>query len=302
MKPSLLVLAAGMGSRYGGLKQVDRVGPSGETIVDYSLYDAKRAGFNKIVFVIRKDIEEAFREVYHEKLSKHFQVEYVYQELDKIPEGLEIPEDRRKPWGTAHAVMMGEEKINEPFAVINADDYYGVQSYQQIYSFLNENTDENRYCMVGYQLGKTLSDHGHVSRGVCTTDDDKNLIDVEEHTHIEKKNNGIYHKDEQGNEQPLTGNEVVSMNMWGFMPSFFKYSKEQFIKFINENIHNQKAEFYIPSVVNNLIQSHQVELKVLETNSHWFGVTYKEDKPEVIKNIKALVENGVYPENLWEND
>lgn len=299
MKPTLLVLAAGMGSRYGGLKQVDEVGPSGETIVDYSVYDAKRAGFEKVVFVIRKDIEEAFRAVYHEKLSKHIQVEYVYQELDNIPEGLELPADREKPWGTGHAVMMGEGKINEPFAVINADDYYGVDAYKKLYEFLTTRTDDSTYCMVGYQLDRTLSNHGYVSRGVCETDDENYLIDVVEHTHIERKNTDIIFHDSNGKPQKLSGKEVVSMNMWGFMPSFFQHSKDAFIDFIQKNIGNPKAEFYIPFVVNKLINEGQIDLKVLETTSQWFGVTYKEDKPTVINKIRQLIDKGVYPENLW---
>ncbi|MEA3317380.1 MAG: sugar phosphate nucleotidyltransferase [Bacteroidota bacterium] len=302
MKPTLLVLAAGMGSRYGGLKQVDKIGPSGETIVDYSVYDAVRAGFKKVVFIIRKDIEDAFREVYHENLSKHIEVEYVYQELENVPEGINVPKERVKPWGTCHAVMMGKEKINEPFAVINADDFYGADALQKMHDFLVtlDDSKQDSYCMVAYQLDKTLSDNGYVSRGVCKTDENSFLIDVKEHTHIEKKNGNIIFEDEDGSEKTLTGKEIVSMNMWGFNTSFFDYSEQQFKDFIKEHYNELKSEFYIPSVANKLITDGTVKLKVLETDSLWCGVTYKEDKPVVIDTVKKLVKESVYPEKLWK--
>lgn len=298
-KPVLLVLAAGMGSRYGGLKQMDKVGPSGETIIDYSIYDALRAGFRKVVFIIRKDIEADFRELYHEKLSKHIEIEYVHQELNKLPEGFSVPEGRQKPWGTSHAVQVASNAINGPFAVINADDFYGADAYKVLYNYLDNLPSENEFCMVGYQLDRTLSEHGYVSRGVCQTDADGYLTTVTERTQIERIDGKITFPDEKGHPQTLSGNETVSMNMWGFSALYFTYANEMFRAFLSKNADNLKSEFYIPTVVNELIQKDIIKLKVLKSSASWFGVTYKEDREAVASRIRDLVSSNQYPENLW---
>lgn len=302
MKPTLVVLAAGIGSRYGGLKQLDRLGPSGETIVEYSVYDAIKAGFEKVVFVIRKDIEPDFKAVYHDKISKHVKVEYAYQELDLIPEKFKVPANREKPWGTGHAVLVTKDLINEPFAVINADDFYGQESYQVLYHFLSqiERSDKENWAMVGYQLENTLSEHGYVSRGVCSINYSGYLETVVERTHIEKKDGNIFFKDESDKRVELTGEEIVSMNMWGFTPSFFHYAEQLFEEFLDENIVKLKSEFYIPFVVNTLIHSGTIRLKVLNSEAKWFGVTYKEDRDHVVQQINKLTGQGVYPANLWK--
>ncbi len=301
MKPTLLILAAGMGSRYGGLKQVDPVGPDGEAIIDYSIYDAIRAGFGKVVFVIRESFAEAFKESFNKKLEDKIEVEYVFQELDNVPEGIKVSEDRQKPWGTGHAILVAKEKITEPFAVINADDFYGAASYKMISDYLNsaEGSELPDYCMVGYGLKHTLSDHGFVSRGVCETDKNNYLQTVIERTHIEKTNGKIISQVENNTQLELTGNEVVSMNIWGFTPSYFDFLDKYFADFIKVNSGNPKAEFYIPFVVNELIKTKQAKLKVLESEDLWFGVTYKEDKKLAVRNIADLIEKGVYPEKLW---
>lgn len=300
MKPTLLILAAGMGSRYGSLKQIDAIGPSGETIIDYSVYDAIRAGFGKVVFVIRKNIEKDFKEVFGNRFQNKIKVEYVFQELENLPEGFQLPPEREKPWGTAHAVLMAKDKINEPFAVINADDFYGADAFQKLADFFSQtDMNENIYSMVGYTLNKTLSDHGFVSRGVCETDSEGNLITVVERTKIEKLNGKILFSEGDAKIE-LQGNEKVSMNFWGFMPSFFNYTERDFIAFLKESIHIPKSEFFIPLVVNNLIQSKTIKLKVLPTSASWFGVTYKEDKPVVIQKIRDLIARGVYPAKLWK--
>jgi len=299
MEPTLLVLAAGMGSRYGGLKQIDQVGPSEETILDYSIYDAVRAGFKKVVFVIRKDIEADFKAVFHERLSKIIQVEYVFQELSKIPDNVILPADRVKPLGTGHAVMMGAEKINEPFAVINADDYYGVETYKLIYNYLSKEVSDSEYCMVGFVLNNTLSEHGFVSRGLCNVDNNNKLKTVIELKKIKKENEKIEYEDSADLKIKLIGNEPVSMNFWGFHPSFFDHSNNKFNDFLKANINDFKSEYLLPEVVNELILEGKASVKVLISNSEWFGVTYKEDKPKVIEKIKALVDNDIYPKKLW---
>lgn len=300
MKPTLLILAAGMGSRYGSLKQIDAIGPSGETIIDYSVYDAIRAGFGKVVFVIRKNIEKEFKEVFGNRFQNRIQIDYVFQELENLPQGYSLPEGREKPWGTAHAVLMAKDVIKEPFAVINADDFYGADAFKKLADFFAQtDIDGNIFSMVGYTLNKTLSDHGFVSRGVCETDTESNLITVVERTKIEKVDDKILFSDGEQKIE-LQGDEKVSMNFWGFMPSFFKYAESDFITFLNESIEVPKSEFFIPLVVNNLIQSNTIKLKVLPTSASWFGVTYKEDKPIVIQKLKDLVAEGVYPENLWK--
>ena len=302
MKPTLLILAAGMGSRYGGLKQVDGVGPNGEPIIEYSVYDAIRAGFGKVVFVIRKDIEEAFRETFGNKFEDKIEVKYAFQAVNTPIEGIsELPE-REKPWGTGHAVLVAHDLIHEPFAVINADDYYGPGSYQLTHDYLlNPNTDPaNDYCMVGYMLDKTLSEHGYVSRGICETDSDEFLQTVVERTHIERVDGKIITQIEEGKTMELTGNEVVSMNFWGFMPSYFDHLETYFTHFIRENAQNPKGEFYIPTVVNDLIDKGKINLKVLQSKDLWFGVTYKEDKASAVNSINKLIAKGVYPEKLWK--
>ncbi len=300
MKPTLFILAAGMGSRYGGLKQLDGVGPSGETIMDYSVYDALKAGFGKIVFVIRKDFEKDFREVVLSKYEDKIPCEVCFQSLDKIPAGFTVPEGRTKPWGTNHAVMMGQELIHEPFGVINADDYYGQESFQVLADFLNSVADkQNQYCMIGYRVQNTLSENGTVNRGICQTDDKGLLTDVVECTNIEEVGNVIVYKDEAGKDIQIPLNTPVSMNMWGFTPEYFDYSKEAFVAFLNEYGKEMKKEIYIPTVVNDLIKAGQVTCKVLDTPSHWFGVTYAEDRPQVVMKLNELVNKGIYPEKLF---
>jgi hypothetical protein len=300
MKPTLFVLAAGMGSRYGGLKQLDGLGPNGETIMDYSIFDAVRGGFGKVVFVIRQSFENDFREKILKKYEHIIPVELVFQELDKLPEGFTLNPERAKPWGTNHAVMMGKDVIKEPFAVINADDFYGRESFQILAEYLPKSEGkQNDYCMIGYRVGNTLSESGSVARGVCETDADSNLSGVVERTAIERINGEIQFTDENGNKIVLDENTPVSMNMWGFTSEYFQYSDEQFVDFLNNNQENLKAEFFIPLVVNNLIVSKTAQVKVLDTPSKWFGVTYIEDRPGVVAKIQELVNKGEYPAKLW---
>ena len=300
MDLTLLVLAAGMGSRYGGLKQIDPVGPSGETIIDYSIYDAKRAGFTKVVFVIRQELESDFKEVFFNKLEKHIKVDYVFQELTDIPEGLEVPSSRQKPWGTAHAVLVSDPKVNEPFAVINADDFYGLESFQKAADFLKQKYQDNQYALIGYQLKNTLSKHGHVARGICEINNEGYLQNVVERTKIYyDDNNNIVYEDEDSSVRSLSGNEIVSMNLWTFFPSVFDYAKEYFKEFIRENAENPKAEFYIPTLIDRMIKAGETKVKVITTNEKWFGVTYKEDKPDVENKIRRLIDQGKYPESVW---
>jgi hypothetical protein len=301
MKPTLFVLAAGMGSRYGGLKQMDGLGPNGETIMDYSIYDALRGGFGKIVFVIREFFDKEFREKIVSKYENHIPVEVVYQELDNLPAGFSLHPDRVKPWGTNHAVLMGKDVIKEPFAVINADDFYGRESFAIIADFLKgiENT-KNHYCMVGYRLQNTLSESGSVARGVCGTNKDGFLSSVVERTHIERVNGEIKFKDADGEWFALPENTPVSMNMWGFTPDYFKYSEDFFIEFLKTNQHNIKSEYFIPLMVDNLISNATADVKVLDTPSKWFGVTYAEDRPSVVAKLQELVDKGEYPTPLWK--
>lgn len=300
-KPTLLVLAAGMGSRYGSLKQMDGVGPSGEAIIDYSIYDAIRAGFGKVIFVIRHAFEADFREVFApERFGGQIEVDFVFQELDKLPEGFSLPADRVKPWGTNHAVMMADGVINEPFAVINADDFYGQAAYKTICEYLQSVASQHdRYCMVGYEIGKTLSDFGSVSRGICEADGDGNLISMVERTNITKQGDQIVYTDESGS-HPIDASAPVSMNMFGFTPDYFKHSSDYFKVFLKENAENIKSEFYIPTMVNKLVGDGTSKLRVLTTDAQWFGVTYKEDRPDVVAKIEKLVEQGVYPRKLWK--
>jgi UTP-glucose-1-phosphate uridylyltransferase len=299
MKPTLLILAAGMGSRFGGLKQVEPVGPSGEAIIDYTIYDAIRAGFGKVVFIIRESFADAFKEKFDTKLKGKIEVEYVFQELDKLPEGFILPEGREKPWGTAHAILVAKDSIKEPFCAINADDFYGKNAYKIMSDYLTASTNETEYSMVGYQLKNTLSDHGSVSRGICTVNENQNLLKIVETTKIFKKNDVAISIEEDGSEILMTGNESASMNFWGFKPSIFETLESKFVDFLKTEMNKPKSEMYIPSVVFEMIEEKSATVKVLEANSPWFGVTYKEDKPIVVNKIKTLIEQGEYPENLW---
>ena len=292
-------MAAGMGSRYGGLKQLDGLGPNGETIMDYSVFDALRAGFGKIVFVIRKDFEADFREKVLSKYADKVACEVCFQAIDKVPAGCTYNPERSKPWGTNHAVLMGKDVIKEPFAVINADDFYGQDSFRVLADYLRsvEGT-EGKYCMVGYRVCNTLSENGSVSRGVCTTDENGLLTDVVERTKIEEKNGEIVFT-EDGGDTPLAPNTPVSMNMWGFTPEYFRYSEEGFRAFLAEHGQELKSEFYIPTLVNNLIASGKATCKVLDTTSKWFGVTYAEDRPQVVMKINQLIAKGDYPAKLF---
>lgn len=302
MKPTLFVLAAGMGSRYGGLKQLDGLGPNGETIMDYSIFDAIRGGFGKIVFVIRKDFEKDFREKILSKYENHIPVELVFQSVDKLPAGFTCPEGRVKPWGTNHAVLMGKEVINEPFAVINADDFYGRDSFAVLGRWLSELPEgaKNRYCMVGFRVGNTLSESGTVARGICSTNDEGCLTTVVERTEIMRVDGKVCYKDEQGAWVAVDDNTPVSMNMWGFTPDYFKYSEDFFIDFLKNNLDNLKAEYFIPLMVNKLINEGTATVKVLDTTSKWFGVTYAADRQGVVDKIQSLVDAGEYPSKLFE--
>jgi NDP-sugar pyrophosphorylase family protein len=299
---TLVVLAAGMGSRYGSLKQMDGVGPHGEAIIDYSIFDAIRAGFTKVVFVIRHSFEAAFREVFTPERFGGIEVEFVFQELDYLPDGYTVPEGREKPWGTNHAVMMAKSVVSGPFAVINADDFYGKDSYKVLADYLQTlRGHENRYAMVGFQISNTISENGTVSRGICSEDAAGNLTGMTERHGIErrKRDGQIIFVDEHGVEQPLADSTPVSMNMFGFTPDYFAHSEEYFKTFLSDNIANLKAEFYIPLMVDTLIQRGEASMRVLPTDSVWFGVTYKADKPMVEERIRQLIKEGIYPEKLW---
>lgn len=299
MKPTLLVLAAGMGTRYGGNKQLDEVGPSGETIIDYSIYDAIRAGFGKIVFVIRRDIEDQVKDRFVKKLKGKIEVDYVFQEITNLPEGVKVNPDRSKPWGTSHAILVTSQKIKEPFGVINADDYYGVESFGILHDFLVNDKDPNNYCIVGYKMNNTLSEHGHVNRGVCRVGSDGLLQNIVETRQIEKTPDGAKAPDEQGNMQKFTGDEIVSMNLWGFKPSCFTFLTREFRNFINEKGMDLKAELDIPTSVDKFVKSGEITIKILMSNDRWFGVTYREDKPYVVESIKNMVSKGIYPAKIY---
>ncbi len=301
MKPTLYVLAAGMGSRYGGLKQLDGLGPNGETIMDYSIYDAVKAGFGKIVFVIRHSFEAEFQDKVVSKYKGLIPVEVVFQEIEKLPEGYSYNEKREKPWGTNHAVLMAIDTIKEPFAVINADDFYGQESFQVLADYLiSIEGKQNDYCMIGYRVENTLSESGVVNRGVCSTDENGYLTTVVEREQIENEGGTIAYKDEHGIKHEIPVGSHVSMNMWGFTPDYFDYSMSMFKEFLNEKGQELKSEFYIPTVVNELIQTKQATVKVLDTPSKWFGVTYADDRTMVVLRINELIKKGVYPNKLWE--
>lgn len=301
MKPTLLILAAGMGSRYGGLKQLDGVGPSKETIMDYSVFDALRAGFGKIVFVIRHDFEEEFRKKVIAKYENHIDVEVVFQSIDKLPVGFNVPDGRTKPWGTNHAVLMAKDAIREPFAVINADDFYGADSFRVLADFLKKaEGSSNRYCMVGFNIENTLSENGGVSRGLCQVSDKGLLTGVKECHGIRRDGDGkLVQTLADGTEAPFPEGAPVSMNMWGFTPDYFNHSEEGFIDFLKEHGNELKSEFYIPTEVNGLIDSGISTVAVLPTTSHWTGVTFADDRPGVVKYLADLAAKGEYPEKLF---
>ena len=303
-KPTLVILAAGMGSRYGGLKQIDPVDDKGHKIIDFSIYDAVRAGFGKVVFIIKKENEKDFRECVGDAVSKHIAVDYVFQELDKVPEGFQIPEGRVKPWGTAHAILCCKDVVKEPFAVINADDYYGRSAFDELYKFLTTHEDDEkfRYAMVGYQLGNTLTDNGSVARGICVTDDDGYLVEIAERTKIVKTEKAAAFTEDDGK----TWTEValdtpVSMNMWAFSPSIIGELQTAVDRFFAEEVEKNplKSECFLPIEVDKLLKAGKATVEVLHSADKWFGVTYKEDKPFVMESIRNLKDAGVYPDVLW---
>lgn len=304
-KPTLVIMAAGIGSRYGGLKQIDPVGLNGEIIIDYSIYDALKAGFGKVVFIINRNIEEAFKENIGNRIEKLVDTEYIFQSVDDIPEGFKVPEGRVKPWGTGHAVLSCRNVVDTPFAVINADDFYGPSSFQNIGNYLMNLTDTNslyQYCMVGFKLENTLTEHGYVARGVCTVSEDGYLKEIHERTKIMKFEDSTKYTEDGESWVLIPEGSTVSMNMWGFTPSIFGELKARFPEFLRKNEGNLvKAEYFLPSVVDSLISSGKAAVRVLPSEERWYGVTYKEDKPVVKKAISEMVERGIYPANLWED-
>ena len=301
MGKTLLILAAGMGSRYGGLKQFDRLGPSGETIMDYSVFDAIRAGFDRVVFVIRRDFEAEFKEVVGERYSKYIKVDYAFQSLDDLPAGFTLPAGREKPWGTAHAVYAARELLTEPFGVINADDFYGADSYRQMAAYFDRAataSDKVQGCIVSFVLERTMSENGSVSRGICSGD--ANLESVVEHTNIFRRDGRIWSTVKDGSEVEFTGREAVSMNCWGFMPEFVGKLEKLFTAFLKENINEPKKEFFLPGVVDTLINSGEAEIAMLHSSANWFGVTYREDRPAVQQALQSLADSGEYPGRLFD--
>lgn len=301
--PTLVIMAAGMGSRYGGLKQIDPIDSYGNKIIDFSIYDAVRAGFKKVIFIIKKENLEDFKTCIGDIVKGHIEVEYVFQELTNIPEGFSVPEGRVKPWGTAHAVLSCINSVNGPFAVINADDFYGKEAFEKIYDYLVSTQDDEkyRYAMVGYKLINTLTENGSVSRGVCSTDENNFLTDIEEKTKIVKTENGAAYTDNDEDYIEIAKDTIVSMNMWGFTKSFLSELSDAFARFMEKDVDKNpmKAECYLPFVVDDLIKADKASVKVLTSSDKWFGVTYKEDKPFVVESIQALKDNGTYPEKLW---
>lgn len=303
-EPTLLILAAGMGSRYGGLKQIDPMDEYGNAIIDYSIYDAKRAGFKKVVFLIKEQIADVFKNTIGKRIEPHIQVEYAYQEINHLPEGYQAPEGREKPWGTAHAIYCCKDVVDGPFAVINADDYYGVDAYKVMYDYLTKEQpdDKYHYAMVGYELKNTVTDNGHVSRGICITDEDGYLKSITERTHIEKREKTAVYTDDDGETwMPLPYDSLVSMNFFGFQHNLFKEISNGFPAFLDDAIaHNPlKGEYFIPSVVSSLIDNGKADVKVLSSTAKWYGVTYKEDKDYVVSALKKFREEGIYPVSLW---
>lgn len=303
-KPVLVIMAAGMGSRYGGLKQIDPVDEEGHIIMDFSMYDAKRAGFEKAVFIIKEENEEDFRKAIGDRVSEYMEVEYAYQKLENLPEGYQIPDGRVKPWGTAHAVLSCIDKVDGPFAVINADDYYGVEAFQLIYDYLTTHQDDEkyRYTMVGYLLGNTITDNGYVSRGVCVMNEQRELVSVTERTRIEKRDSGIAFSEDEGKTwTDLPAETVVSLNMWGFTRSILEEIREGFPAFLEEGLkaNPMKCEYFLPSVVSRLVKEDKASVTVLKSHDKWYGITYKEDKPVIVKAIQEMKDAGLYPQNLW---
>ncbi|MFW0716159.1 nucleotidyltransferase family protein [Pedobacter sp. N23S346] len=298
MKPTLLILAAGMASRYGSMKQIDGFGPNGETIIDYSIYDAINAGFGKVVFIIKEEFEDNFKSIFEPKLNGRIETEYVFQNFDLKQFGIEEEIYREKPWGTAHAILSGRDVINEPFCVINADDYYGFDAFKKMADFLNTEATDSNYSIIGYEIGKTLSEFGSVSRGVCKVDESGNLSEIIERTKVYPKDGKIFYE-ENGEEFPLDFSTPVSMNFWGFTPAVFEITEGLFKEFAMANKDKPKAEFFIPLIGESLVQNNTATIKVVPTSNKWFGVTYKEDKPYVQDSIDQLVKNGTYPEKLW---
>jgi choline kinase len=302
-KPELIVMAAGIGSRYGGLKQIEPIGPGGEIILDYSIYDAKQAGFGKIIFVINQKIERAFRERIDQTIGQHCATAYAYQELENLPDGFEVPLDRQKPWGTGHAVLSCKDQVDTTFAVINADDFYGRTAFQALGSYLQNSMDRKEicdFCMVGYNLENTLTEHGHVARGVCKVDQEGRLIEVHERTHIQKFNGNVKYTENGETWIEIPGDSLVSLNLWGFTPVMFAELEERFAHFMSENRGNLlAAEFFLPEVVNQLIDENKATVQVLQTQERWFGVTYQEDKIRVKNAVQELILQGDYPRQLW---
>lgn len=299
MKPTLLILAAGMGSRYGGLKQIDPLGPNGETIIEYSIYDAIKAGFGKVVFVIRESFADAFKAQFSGKFDGKIEVAYAYQDVNTPVEGITDLPEREKPWGTMHAVLVAHEVINEPFAVINADDFYGADGFHQVAEFLKSQCRPDTYTMVGYVLRNTLSPNGHVSRGVCAADADNCLATVNERTRIHWEGDKVVYQDGEAKHE-VDPDSVVSMNFWGFHPNIFEKARHMFIDFVRQNRDNPKAEFFIPLVADNLIASGEARFPILTSNDLWYGVTYQEDRPTVVEAFRKLTEEGRYPSPLWK--
>jgi UTP-glucose-1-phosphate uridylyltransferase len=300
MKPTLLILAAGMGSRYGGLKQMDQLGPGGETIIDYSIYDAINAGFGKVVLVVRESIREEMSHLFDARWADKIDLQYAIQEVNIPVAGIENLPHREKPWGTAHAVMVAKDKINEPFAVINADDFYGTEAYLAVHDFLVNKVNDQTYAMAGYILKNTLSEHGSVSRGVTVTDSNSNLQSITERTKIQRAGNQIVYVDEQNQQLELNNESFVSMNFWAFSTGFFAESEAMFRQFVVDNPDNPKAEFYIPLVIETLMKEDKVKVKVLENRAKWMGVTYQEDRPVVVAKLKQLADEGKYPVGVFK--
>lgn len=299
MKPTLLILAAGMASRYGSMKQIQSFGPGGETIMDYSIYDAIRAGFGKVVFIIREDFAEDFKEIFEPKLKGRIATDYVYQDLTDYINGYQVPPERSKPWGTAHAVLCAREAINEPFAVINADDFYGRDAFEKAYQFLTTEVRPDLYSIIGYELAKTLSEHGTVSRGVCEVDGQGYLVSIAERTKVYRENGKIIYED-SSEKHELPSDAKVSMNFWCFDASVFDMTEKAFHEFLAKHGSDPKAEFFIPIIGDHLVRAGLGKIKVIPTGAQWFGVTYKEDAPEVKANLEHLVHQGQYPPRLWD--
>ena len=302
---TLVIMAAGMGSRYGGLKQIDPVGPNGEIIIDYSIFDAISAGFNKIIFIITKELEAPFKEIIGNRISQYVDVEYAYQQLDDLPKPFKLPEGRTKPWGTSHAILAAKQLVNEPFAVINADDYYGRETFLKVADYLREDSgksaDKYNFCMAGFRLLNTVSESGYVARGVCTVSDNGHLLDIIERTQIKTENGEISFSENNGESwENLEPNSSVSMNFWGFTPHIFKELEVRFPEFLKKHGNELKSEYYLPTAVGELLAENKAQVKVLETSEKWYGVTYKEDKEEVVAAIKKLTDDGKYPNPLWQ--